>query len=169
MSSKSIFHLEKYPFFLSRVVELNKLYSPDSDLHDLLAMDPEAWQEAAQGVDPDPKTKMGRALIVRRCLHALHANFPSGAPVHEQVAYLVRGFAGMRLFDEANFRTGWDYAGELLQHNDLALTEADHGVLGNDLFERVEAAYGPFMDKKALLDRDDVFDFLAAWFQDRIA
>ncbi len=172
MTTRSIFHLEKYPFFLNRVLELNRLYNPEDPLHAPLELTGDAWHEFATKADgAAPDSPEGRAVVARKCLYSLHANFPNGSPVHEQMAYLVRGFTGMRLFNEANFRTGWDYAMETAMHNrfELMANDEDRMELANEVFDRCTQTYGDFLEKRLLLERDDVFNYAAEWFHHRMA
>ncbi len=172
MTTRSIFHLEKYPFFLKRVLELNRLYNPEDPVHAPLELNGDDWHEFASNANGSgPDTPQGRAVIVRKCLYSVHANFPNGSPVHEQMAYLVRAFTGLRLFNEANFRTGWDYAMETAMHNrfEVMASDEDRVELANEVFDQCVEAYGEFLDKKLLLERDDVFNYVADWFHHRVA
>lgn len=154
MAHASIFHLEPFPAFLRRIVELNRLHDPEADLH-------------AAIFDADK----GDGAAARKKLATLHRDFPYGAPVHEQAAYLLRGFVGLAPFDRANHRTGWDYTMELLlHHHKEPLPDAEAGRdLAADLWDRMEAAYPKGLSRKQVLDRDDTFRWLADWFRHRMA
>lgn len=154
MAPTSIFHLEPFPEFLRRIVELNRLHDPDSPLQDAIFHDSD-----------------GDGAAARKRLATLHRDFPYGAPLHEQAAYLVRGFAGLAPFDAANHRTGWDYTMELLlHHHKEPLPDEDEGVaLAADLWDRLEATYPDGMTRKQVLDRDDTWRWLADWFHHRMA
>lgn len=168
---RTLFSLEPYPRFLSRVVELNRLHNPDDRLHDFLHLAPEAWQDLLARQGAEPGTEVARASEARKSLHALHSEFPSGSPLPEQAAYLVRGFAGLQPFGEGNHQTGWDYTAELMSHHghELLMGSEDGRGLGNDLWTRLESAYPQGFTRRNLLDRDETFAFLADWFRHRIA
>lgn len=161
MTQQSVFHLEPFARFLRRVVELNRLHSPDDRLHDALSLDHDRWHAFVQEAGPDADA----AIAARKELALIHEHFPTGAPAHRQAAYLVRAFSVARPFAEANHRTGWDYVSELLEHNGFTLMAgADDGrSLGNEVWERID---GTAADVE---DDDEVLDYLSDWFKPRIA
>lgn len=157
---RTVFHLEKFPHFLARVVALNRLYAPDDPVHEHLmaasgpiAEGPEGWREAER---------------TRRILHTIHRHFPEQAPVHEQAAYLVLQFSGLEPFPEANHRTGWDLTAEILQHagHELTATVAEGQALGIRLWEEIQEAGVP---ADGHLHHEHTLTWLGAWFHDRIA
>ncbi len=154
MTQSSIFHLEPFPEFLRRIVDLNRLHDPESDLHDAVFNDSE-----------------GEAATTRKKLATIHRDFPYGAPLPEQMAYLVRAFTGLAPFDTANHRTGWDYAMELLlhHHKEPLPDEAAGRALAADLWERLQDTYPKGLSRKQVLDRDDTFHWLTDWFRHRMA
>jgi hypothetical protein len=167
----TLHHLEKFPAFLRRAVELNRVHNPDDPLHDTLRMDPDAWHALAEREpDPDPATPFGQASAARKALVAIHKEFPGGAPVHEQAAYLVRAFAGLQPLGQGDFGTGWDLMAETLEHHRFELlAESEEGrTLANDLWQRMQAAYPHGFARKHLLERDDVLAYLSEWFRPRI-
>lgn len=151
---KTIFKLEPFPRFLQRTLELNRLHSPEDDLH--TALDGEATSK--------------EAAWARKLLATIHKEFPEGAQVHEQAAFLVRAFGGLRPFSEANFRTGYDYTVGLLEHHGhpVMVSEDEARAMGADLWDRIEEAFPKGMPRGSALDRDDAFTFLADWFKPRI-
>lgn len=160
MTQQSVFHLEPFARFLHRVVELNRLHSPDDPLHDALELDHDAWHAFVESAGPD----VDAAVAARKELAAIHERFPSGSPAHLQAAYLVRAFSVARPFAEANHRTGWDYVSELLEHNGFELMAGvDEGrALGNEVWERIDPAVADVGD-------DEVLAYLSEWFRPRIA
>jgi len=170
--SPSIFHLEKFPHFLKRVVDLNRVHARDDPVHGALLLEGERRQSLLGQGDPEPDTLAGRTQRARRLLSTIHHEFPAGAPVHEQAAYLVRAFSGLRPFDEANHRTGWDYLAETLQHNghELLAGEDEGRVLGNEVWHRLGSEEGtPALGPADVLERDAAFEYLVDWFHHRIA
>ena len=170
MTSASIHRLEPFDRFMQRAIDLNALYSPDDPLHEQLV----AVQPVATKPLDAPAEAIGSWTEVswaRKCLVTIHREFPFGAPVHEQAAYAVRAFAGLRVFAEANFRTGWDYTAELIEHAGRTLEAGvrDAEELGNELLDRMNQAYPTGFSRAMVLERDDVFDFLAEWFRRRVA
>ncbi len=166
MTQQSVFHLEPFARFLHRVVELNRLHSPEDPLHDALGLDNSAWHDFVEAAGPD----VDAAVAARRELAAIHEHFPEGAPAHEQAAYLVRAFGAARPFAEANHRTGWDYTSELLEHNGFELmASVDEGrSLGNEVWAQLRAAYQDGV-RPDLGSGDDVSSYLSAWFKPRVA
>ena len=169
--SQTIFHLEPFQQFLHRAVELNRLHAPDDEVHAVILAQHAAKTQGAVLGDLHPATLDGQAQEARRTLVALHRDFPGGAPVWEQAALLLRGFAGLRPFPAANFETGWDMVAETLGHHghDLVATRADAGELGNDLWTRLGDAYPHGFGRTDLLRRDETFEWLADWCRHRMA
>ncbi|HLF17190.1 MAG TPA: hypothetical protein VI796_07155 [Candidatus Thermoplasmatota archaeon] len=169
--SSSIFHLEPFRQFLVHAVELNRVHAPDEPVHAVILAQQATKEAGGELGEPDPATLEGRALAARRGLVALHHQFPAGAPVWEQAAYLVRGFAGLAPFPEANVRTGLDLVGELLLHHghEVMLESDDTGALRDELWGRLEATYPNGMGRQDLLRRDDLLGWLADWFRHRTA
>lgn len=167
---RTIFHLEPFPEFLHRCVELNRVHAPDDPVHAaMLAQD--ALRQAGHDLgEPDAATTEGRALQARRGLVALHREFPA-APAWEQAAFLLRGFLGLRPFPEANFRTGWDYTVGLLAHHGHSLVEerAEVEELRERLWADLEAAFPEGFRRADLLRRDATLLELAEWFRRRTA
>ncbi len=166
MTQQSVFHLEPFARFVHRVVDLNRLHSPEDPLHDALALDGSAWHEFVEAAGPD----VDAAVAARKDLALIHEGFPNGEPVHEQAAYLVRAFSAARPFAEANHRTGWDYVSELLEHNGFALlASVDEGRgLGNDVWDQLREVY-PNGAQPLVHESDGVSEYLLEWFQPRIA
>lgn len=165
----TIQHLEPLSRFRSRVTDLNRLYSPDDPLHTLVSMDGERWHLYMHG--PDGRADhVAQGLAARKAIAAIHQGFPAG-PMHEQATYLVRAFAGMRPFAEANHRTGWDYTAELVHHNghELIGTVPEIRTLGSELWRIMEGAYPDGFHAGILGQRDEVWDYLAGYFHRRIA
>lgn len=158
---ESIFHLEPFPQFLRRVIDLNRLYNPEDPLHEALLR--LSTGDTAAGGD--------EASLARKKLATIHKEFPHGAPLHEQAAYVVRAFNGLRPFAEANHRTGWDYLSELMIHSGYEVfpSEEEGRALGNEVWGRVGEAYPDGFGRNRVLDRDAVFQYLADWFRPRIA
>lgn len=161
MTQQSVFHLEPFARFLHRVVELNRLHSPDDPLHDALELDHDAWHAFVEEAGPDADA----AVAARKDLAEIHEHFPGGVPVHRQAAYLVRAFSVARPFAEANHRTGWDYMSELLEHNGFTLmADVDEGRgLGNELWDRLDGV------RTHVGDDDEVLAYLHDWFKPRVA
>lgn len=156
MSHATIYRLEPLDRFIIRAVDLNRLHSPDDPLHAAIL--------AADGGGPE-------AAYARKCLATIHREFPVGAPVHEQAAFLLRAFTGLAIFQEANFRTGWDFTDELLAHHghSLETSVAAARTLGSDLWHRLSADHPQGLPRARVLDRDDTFEWLASWLHGRIA
>jgi hypothetical protein len=161
----TIFRIEPLDRFLHRVVELNRLHNHDDPLHDAIVGTPRANGDVRRA------TRAPAGAAARKALAGIHREFPFGAPVHEQAAYLLRAFCGLAVFSEGNFRTGWDYAGELLAHHghSVEATLRESQDLGAALWDRLSATYPNGMGRTALLDRDDTLDWLGEWLHDRIA
>lgn len=161
MTQQSVFHLEPFARFLHRVVELNRLHSPEGPLHEALSLEHDAWHEFVDQAGPDADD----AIKARKELAEIHEQFPAGAPVHQQAAYLVRAFNAARPFTEANHRTGWDYTAELLEHNGFSMlaTVGESRELGSQLWERLEG------DTHDVAAKDAVYEFLEEWFKPRLA
>lgn len=167
--TQSVSHLENWPRFLERVVRLNAVHAPDDRLHAPLRLDPQQWQHVKDQSEPGDGSLLDRAAGSRRALRAIHSHFPAGAPAHEQAAYLVRAFAALRPFDEANHRTGWDFTAELLDHHgcELMATEAEGRELGNQVWDGLDEDRADGVAQAAA--RDELFEYLAQWFRTRIA
>lgn len=158
-SIHSLGHLQE---FIQRATELNRLHEPDHH------------QEPAASE---------HATATRKRLAAIHRDFPA-APVHEQAAYLLRGFAALRPFAAGSDLTGWDLVAETLEHHgyDLLAESEDGRELLTALWARTEApdAGAPDADDGATGgehlgppngtwdDRDETMQWLSAWFRARI-
>ncbi len=167
----TIYRLEPFREFLRRAVDLNRLHAPDDPVHAVILAQDALREVGSNPGEPDPATLEGRAAAARRSLVALHREFPAGAPVWEQAAFLLRGFTALHVFPEASFRTGWDCVAGLLEHHghpvlaDLSDVEA----LRTEAWERIEAAYPQGFRRPDLLRRDDTLAWLSDWFRTRIA
>lgn len=178
----SIYKLGHQADFLRRAIALNQLHSPEDPVHPFLAMDAEAWKALT---DPDaallaspasaPKdaahaSELAIAVVARKSLSSLHREFPAGNPVHEQAAYLLRGFAGLQPFAAASDLTGWDLVAETLEHHGfdlLAESEDGRGLL-TQLWTRLQSDHPKGFTRRDLLERDATFLWLAQWFRTRI-
>lgn len=160
---QSIHHLERFPHFLKRVIALNQVYNPDDESHALLGLSGPEWEAAARG--DSPATKI--AARSRKVLHAIHDHFPRGAALTEQAAYLVRAFSGLRPFQEANHRTGWDYTAEVISHggSQLLATTDEGRALGNDLWDDLRGE----LSVDRLTAKDEAFARVHEWLRTRIA
>lgn len=120
----SIFHLEPSKQFIDRVVLLNRFHAPDEENYE----------------------------AVRKAMQEVHGNFPH-SDANEQCAYLVAAIMDAGTFQEANFRTAYDYVADMLVHNnyELLANYRDQQELGNVLW-----------------DREDKQSYLAEWFKPRI-
>jgi prophage maintenance system killer protein len=125
----SIARLEPARQFTNRILLLNRFHTPDQENYE------------------DAISALGQ----------VHGGFPS-TTTHEQCAYLIDSIAKHRPFDEANFRTAWDYVSDLLQHRDydLQATVPEVQELGNAVWDMQDDAPG------------EAAAYLAAWFQPRI-
>ncbi len=148
----TIFHLEPFDRFVHRISEYNGLYAP-AEVQQVLEGD------AAEAKD------------ARKKLASLHKEFPTGAPLAEQVAFLLRGFAGLRVFGEGDFRTGWDYTAGLLAHldHDIAADVADVEELAMQVWDRIEAEHPDGLPRTRLLDRDEAFSYIRDWVKPRLS
>lgn len=165
----SILHLERLPLFRRRVVDLNRVHDPDNDLHDAILLETDAW-EAFQA-SPQANGLLERAVHGRRGLAAIHKSFPATGPLHEQAAYLVRAFNGVRPFDQANHPTAWDYLGGLAAHHGHALLVNDEEgrSLGNEVWDRIAERHGADgFGRDLVAERDGTFEYLTEWFRHRI-
>ncbi len=125
----SIHRLEPAQQFVNRIILLNRFHAPDE----------EDYKNA------------------HHALGTIHNGFPE-AEAHEQAAYLIAAIAAAKPFAEANFRTAYDYASDLLFHHgfEAQATVRDQQDLGNaiwDLMEEGEAA---------------ARDYLVDWFKPRV-
>lgn len=163
-------HLEPLTRFRRRVSDLNRVYNPDDSVHGVVTMPGPKWQAYLQSADADP-TLVTEGLVARKQLAVIHQSFPAGAAMHEQAAYLVRAFNGLRPFAEANHRTGWDYTAEIVRHagHDLVATMPESRNLGNELWRVMESAYPDGFIARWILDEDEVWDYLSDYFHRRIA
>ena len=166
----SIFRLGGLQEFLARAAELNALHDPEATAHDYLRMDGAAWRAATDAAGPEPKGDIADAIRARKALTSLHKEFPAGNPVHEQAAYLLRGFSGLQPFARASDLTGWDLVAETLEHHgfDLLAESEDGRALASSLWTRLQAGYPSGLTRKDLLTRDEAFEWLANWFRTRI-
>lgn len=166
----SIPHLEPLTRFRHRITELNRLYNHDDPVHPLMEMDGETWHRTLESRDAE-RLPVTEALSARKSLAAIHQTFPAEAPVPEQAAYLIRAFNGMRPFQAANHRTGWDYAAEVLHHagHDVVATEPEVHELGNELWSIMDGAYPDGFHASKLLDQDEVWDYLTGYMHRRVA
>ena len=162
MTNASIFHLEPFDRFTHRVVQLNALYNPEDPLHAALT---------GNGTGDNGAVPADAVAAARKRLAALHREFPAGAPVADQAAYLIRGFVGLAVFDEANHRTGWDYTAELLrhQHHEVVAPDAEARSLGAETWQRLQASHPDGLRRRDLSQRDDTFEMLRHWFHRRIS
>ncbi len=151
----SIYKRESFPQFLQRVIDLNAVHAGDDELHELLRSESDD----------------GRGKAARKKLVTIHHDFPYGAPLHEQAAYLMRAFYGLAPFGVADHRTAWDYTSELLQHDGhtIEATQQDVEDMGLELFDRLGDSHSGGFERKHVLDRDDTFAWLADWFHHRLA
>ena len=174
---QSIFRLGHQQEFLRRAVDLNQVHNPEDPVHAYLRMDADAWREATEGPGPTaPKpnaevaSELAIAVVARKSLSSLHREFPSGAPVHEQAAYLLRGFAGLQPFASASDLTGWDLVAETLEHHgfDLLAESEDGRHLMTQLWSRLQETYPKGFTRRDLLHRDETLGWLSEWFRTRI-
>ncbi|MFO1533477.1 MAG: hypothetical protein ABR562_07275 [Thermoplasmatota archaeon] len=170
----SIYRLGHLQDFLRRATELNQVHNPEDPVHAYLGMDADAWRAATEGEapparDPAAASELAIAVVARKSLSSLHREFPTGAPAHEQAAYLLRGFAGLQPFAAASDVTGWDLVAETLEHHgfDLLAESEDGRALVTELWRRLQASH-PRFSRRDLLERDDAFAWLAEWFSARI-
>lgn len=163
----SIYKREPFSDFLARVLDLHSIYVEPDDLQETLrahkANDEETVAAAASSPDA--------AALARKKLLTIHKDFPYGAPLAEQAAYLVRGFHGLAPFGEADHRTGWDYTAGLLEHagHTVEATAQDVEEIGLQLLDRLAGSHPQGFGRGNVLDRDDVFAWLTDWFHHRIA
>jgi hypothetical protein len=160
--NQTIHHLEPLQNFLQRAVEFNRIYSADNQLHDAALAD---------RADRHEKTLAERAAKCRRALATIHKNFPNGAPLHEQGAYLLRAFTGLKPFDEGNYRTGWDMLAAVLAHHEHELMALDQEgrELGTAVWQRAEELYPKGLPASQIAAHDELFEFLADWLHHRVA
>ncbi len=151
----SIYKRESFPDFLKRVIDLNAVHAGDDELHAALVDD----------ADDGPGKQARKKLVT------IHHDFPYGAPLEEQAAYLLRAFHGLAPFGVADHRTGWDYLSELLTHAGHTIEASQKEVqdLGLALFERLQDSHPDGFDRRHVLDRDDTLAWLTSWFHHRLA
>jgi hypothetical protein len=159
--------------FLRRAVALNKVHNPDDPAHAYLEMDHAAWQaapEKAKGRDAKVASELAIATVARHNIASLHHGYPHKAPVHEQAAYLLRGFAGLQPFAVASDLTGWDLVAETLEHHGFdLLAESEEGrALLHALWTRLQREHPGGFQREHLGAHDESFQWLAQWFRPRI-
>lgn len=163
----SIYKREPFADFLARVLDLHSVHVEPDNLQETL--------RAGRGNDEETVAAIGNApdaaVLARKKLLSIHKDFPYGAPLAEQAAFLVRGFTGLAPLGEADHATGWDYTAGLLEHNGhtVEATAAEVEELGLQLFDRLDGSHPQGFGRGNLLDRDDLFSWLTDWFHHRIA
>lgn len=174
---QSIFRLGHQQEFLRRAVELNQVHNPEDPVHDYLRMDADAWRNATEGPGPaaskpdaSAASELAIAVVARKSMSSMHREFPAGAPVHEQAAYLLRGFAGLQPFASASDLTGWDLVAETLEHHgfDLLAESEDGRRLLTELWSRLQEEFPKGFTRRDLLQRDGTLTWLSEWFRTRI-
>lgn len=166
----SIYRLGHLAEFMARAVALNRLHNPDDPVHAALLMDAASWTARIEAAGPTPAGEDAIALQARKGLAALHHEFPAGAPVHEQAAYLLRGLAGLQPFGAASDLTAWDLVAETLEHHgfDVLAESEDARPMLTQLWTSLQATYPTGLQRRDLLERDDALRELSEWFRKRV-
>jgi hypothetical protein len=166
----SIYRLGHLADFVRRAAALNEGHNADDAVRTYLAMEPEAFRALVEAAGPEPQGDLGAAVRARKALATIHKEFPLGNPVHEQAAYLLRAFAGLQPFAAGSDLTGWDLLAETLEHHgfDLLAESEDGRALCGDLWRRLQATHPDGLKRNQVLDRDEAWAWLAAYFRPRI-
>lgn len=162
----SIYEREPFADFLHQVIRIRLDSGHAHPTHDALLEGRRNDEETIATISAHPED----AVRARKALRTIHTDFPYGASVQEQCAYLVRAFIGLDPFADDDRTTAWTYLQQLLDGHGWAL-DADDGARGglvSHLRDRLNAFHAGGFQRRHVLDRDDVFSDLVTWFERRL-
>lgn len=158
----SVYEREGFGEFLHRIIRIRLDAELAHPVHDALLEGRHNDEETVATIAVSP----GDAVRARKALRTIHNDFPYGASVPEQAAFLLRAFIGLDPFGDDDRRTGWTYLVGLLNDHGWTLhaDETAQTALVSHLQSRLDATHPGGFQRRHALDRDDVFSGLVDWF-----
>lgn len=158
----SVYQRESFGDFIAHVIRIREAAGRTHELHAALMEGRSNDEETVASIASTPSD----AVRTRKALRTIHSDFPYGANVPDQCAYLLRAFIGLDAFGDNDTDTGWAYLHDLLEAHGWGLP-VDGRVQASTtqkLQRQMTELHPAGFQRRHVLDRDASFDTLRTWF-----